>query len=306
MTRDGSAVQWVKGVVRVARHPEEFDREFAPPGHYYSPIPDRAALSASGPWSQSPTDLPGIDLRTEAQLSLLRAIAALARPDWEHPDPSRRYTYENPFFSYGDALGLYGMLALERPRQIVEVGSGFSTAVMLDTLDYLGLDTAGDANMTTGVTTSITCIEPYPDRLRSLLRPTDRPELIAQPVQQVPLGVFEALSAGDILFIDSSHVSKCGSDVNYLLLEVLPRLATGVRVHVHDVFYPFEYPRSWVVDEHRSFNEDYLLRAFLIGNASYHIEWWLNYLGMVAPEEVTAILPLAQRNYGGSIWLRRL
>jgi predicted O-methyltransferase YrrM len=299
MTHEVSGIQRAKGLVRALRHPEEYDREFAPPGHYYSPIPDRAALAASGHWSQIPTTLPGIDLRTEAQVDWLRRIAPLARPDWERPDPSRRYAYQNDFFSYGDALALHGMIALERPRRIIEVGSGFSTAVMLDTLDHLG---AGEAS----VTTSITCIEPYPDRLRALLRPADHIEILTQPVQHVPVATFEALAAGDILFIDSSHVSKCGSDVNFLFFEILPRLAAGVRVHVHDVFYPFEYPREWVVDEHRSFNEDYLLRAFLIGNVSYRIELWLNYVASVTPEEIRATLPLAERNIGGSIWLQRV
>ena len=147
-----------------------------------------------------------------------------------------------------------------KPRRIVEVGSGFSSAVMLDTLERV----EGSA--------ALTFIEPHPDRLYSLLSPQDRPTttVVAKQVQEVPLALFDELEAQDVLFIDSSHVCKIGSDVAFLLLRVLPRLKRGVLVHFHDVFYPFTYPDSWI-REGRAWNEALFLRTLLMGNAMFQI-----------------------------------
>ena len=79
-----------------------------------------------------------------------------------------------------------------------------------------------------------------------------RVRVFEKPVQQVPLSIFDALQAGDILFIDFTHVLRTGGDVCFELFEILPRLSRGVLVHFHDMFWPFEYPRSWSVDENRS------------------------------------------------------
>ena len=143
------------------------------------------------------------------------------------------------------AIILYALLRRLRPKRIIEVGSGFSSALMLDSNDRF-LD---------GSICS-TFIEPYPERLRSLLTEHDkgRIELLQTAVQSVPRDVFAPPVTNDILFIDSSHVTKIGSDVNYLLFEILPRLKPGVVVHVHDVMWPFEYPKEWLM-EGRAWNE---------------------------------------------------
>ena len=134
------------------------------------------------------------------------------------------------------------MLGWLQPERIIEAGSGYSTMIALDE-GY-----------------PVTCIEPHPDRLLSLVRPGDPVTLLRQLVQDVPLSLYGELAAGDILFIDSSHVVKAGSDVCWLLLRVLPRLAPGAVVHLHDIFWPFEYPAAWL-REHRDWTEDYLLNA---------------------------------------------
>ena len=126
------------------------------------------------------------------------------------------------------------------------------TASLLDTADELSLRPR------------ITCIEPYPERLRSLLRTADEVEILETPVQKVSLSRFAELGSGDILFIDSTHVLKSGSDVHYELFEILPSLQPGVAVHFHDLPYPFEYPLQWVFEENYSWNEAYAPRAFLI------------------------------------------
>jgi hypothetical protein len=126
--------------------------------------------------------------------------------------------------------------------------------------------------------------------------------LLPKPVQDVPIDVYSQLTSGDILFIDSTHVVKAGSDVNWLFLHVLPQLAPGVVVHVHDVFWPFEYSTAWLT-EHRDWTEDYLLHAFLIGNSSWEIMLFSSWLWHRHPELVPAHLVDQEP---GSIWLRRI
>jgi len=149
----------------------------------------------------------------------------------------------------------------------------------------------------------VTAIEPYPDTLERVVRPGDELEVVALPVQSVPVERFCALGPGDVLFIDSTHVLKTGSDVQYLYAEVLPRLAEGVYVHVHDIFWPFEYLPHWV-REGRAWNEAYLLQAYLVGNRDVEIVLWNHYLAMRHADVIAAELPAMLENPGGACWLR--
>jgi predicted O-methyltransferase YrrM len=189
---------------------------------------------------------------------------------------------------------LYALLRQGSPRLVVEVGSGFSSALVLDTSDEWLRES------------QLVFVEPYPQRLHSLLKTGDveRAEVIESAVQDVSLEVFDRLGPGDFLIIDSTHVAKVGSDVMTLLLEVMPRLRPGVLVHVHDIFYPFEYPEEWVL-EGRAWNEAYLLRAFLTGNAGYRIVLWNSLLAAFHRDRVGRQIPLWLRNTGGSLWLER-
>ena len=273
---------------------------FVPAGHFYSPLPslDEVKRDALRLFGSPPGNLPGIDLNERAQLALLEEITRYYRdlPFPAERSTARRYFYDNPSYSYSDAIFLYGMIRHAAPKRIVEVGSGHSSCVMVDT-DELFL----------GGRVDFTFIDPYPDRLRSLLRPEDlgRVRILAQRVQDVGLEPFLALESSDILFIDSSHVVKIGSDVNHLLTEILPRLRPGVYVHVHDVFYPFEYPEEWVA-EGRAWNETYALRAFLTFNQAYEIVLFNTYLERFHREIFARDMPLCLKNEGGSIWLRRI
>ncbi|MBU6199666.1 MAG: hypothetical protein KGP08_08415, partial [Xanthomonadaceae bacterium] len=132
--------------------------------------------------------------------------------------------------------------------------------------------------------------------------------LLEEKVQNVALAEFAALQAGDILFIDSSHVAKTGSDVNYLYFEVLPRLASGVRVHIHDIFLPHDYPREWVLGENRSWNEQYLLRALLMHSSAFRVVFGCSYAFWRFPDLVQAALahPRGHAFAGGSIWIERI
>jgi Methyltransferase domain len=272
----------------------------APLGHYHSPIPEQDEVLANEHiiWGPAPRTLPGIDLNEEGQLALLREFKQYynALPFEENPKNGLRYYLNNLWFGHGDAIALYGMMRHFKPKRIIEIGSGFSSAVILDTND-LFLDGS----------VSGTFIEPHPERLLSLFTERDRQQqtLLAAPVQDVDLGLFQELGANDILFVDSSHVSKVHSDVNWILFEILPRLADNVLIQFHDVFYPFEYPKEWVTLG-VAWNEDYLLRAFLQYNHAFRIEWFNAFLGCFHQDLLQSEMPLCHKNPGGSIWLKKM
>lgn len=268
-----------------------------PPGHFYSPIPSIVEVErqADRLFGAPPRTLPGIELHEAKQLELLERLQAFYdEQPFSEEKGERRYCFENPAYSYSDALFLYGMIRHAKPQRIIEVGSGYSSSVMLDTNELFF-----DGKI------QCTCVEPYPQLLRSLIRPSDRIELLESALQDVAIDRFAALESGDILFIDSTHVAKIGSDVHFIFTEILPALARGVYVHFHDVFYPFEYPKTWVY-EGRAWNEAYILRAFLTFNEAFEITLFNTFLEHFHREYFTQHMPLCLKNEGGSIWLRRL
>ena len=280
----------------------EFALRFAPPGHFYSPhadldqIEDNAHSLFHRP---SPKDLPAIDLNVAAQLSLLSRFSQFYKelPWIDATQPSNRYHLANDFFGHGDGIILYCMMRAFRPRRIIEIGSGFSSAAMLDVVE-LFFDEHCD----------LRCIEPHPQRLRALLRPDDEGQrliIMEQKLQDVCLDLFDGLAGNDFLFVDSSHVSKIGSDVNLIFFELLPRLHSGTIIHFHDIFYPFEYPKEWIL-EGRAWNEAYLLRAFLQFNPAFEVLFFNDFLHQCANAEIAAKLPATTCNPGGSLWLRKV
>jgi hypothetical protein len=289
------------------RHARELPRMEYPPGHYHSPIPSAAEVDTfTRHDAPPPLELPGIDLRREEQLTRLEEM----RPYYDElpftADDGRtrtRYRVANDFFPAADALALYGMLRHLRPRRIVEVGSGWSTCVMLDTAERL-LHPAPE----------LLLFEPFPERLLELVRPGDEERFTLErtTLQDAPLGAFRSLEADDILFVDSTHVAKVGSDVNRLLFEILPALAPGVYVHVHDVPYPFEYSAQWIGGG-RFWNEAYVVRAFLEYNSMFEIALFVDYLRRTARTELaqchelflTGVSEGPDRGGAGSLWLRR-
>jgi hypothetical protein len=272
-------------------------RQFVPAGHFYSPIPSLADIRRrEAAIFTEPPSLMGIDLRMNDQLDLVRTLASYYA---DHPfgyesTPSCRYHFENGYFEYGDALMLYGLLRHLRPRRVVEVGSGFSTALIRDTIRRHDL------------TSEHVAIDPFPRRARELLgESTPGLEIMPTPLQDVDLDVFLSLGRNDMLFVDSTHVSKVGSDVNLIMFEILPRLEPGVIVHFHDVFYPFEYPREWIYVG-RAWNESYLLRGFLTFNEKYRILLFNDLLGRFHSDAVGRLMPLWLKDPGASLWLERL
>jgi pterin-4a-carbinolamine dehydratase len=270
------------------------------PGHFYSPIVDvsEAMADADKLFAPGLHDMPEVDLRVAAQVELVRQLARFyGEEDFpvEKLD-GRRYCLDNAYFCYGDAFAYYSLLRHLKPKRVVEVGAGWSSAVLLDTDEaFLG--------------NSIDCtfIDPYPDRLLSLMTEADkaRTRILQCRLQDVDLSEFERLESGDVLFIDSSHIAKTGSDVLHAVFKILPALAHGVWVHIHDIHANFEYPRAWV-EEGRSWNENYLMRAFLMHNREWRIELHAATLAECAAEQLLPLVPAVGQNVGGSLWLRKV
>jgi Methyltransferase domain len=273
--------------------------QWVPPGHFYSPYPDLDEYARRSPGLLDPArDLPGIDLHEDEQVALAEVIGKLVAdlPFPAHDDSSYRYWADNPSYAWSDGAVLHAILRHVGPRRIVEVGSGHSSAMILDTRDgWLDPDV------------EVTFVEPYADLLRSLLHEGDsgRATIHEAFVQDVPLEVFTGLEAGDVVFFDLTHVVKPGSDVNHVILEVLPRLAPGVWVHFHDMFWPFEYPAAWV-QEGRAWQEAYLLRAFLTYNPTYEIRWFQSFMWLRHHELVRREVPWSVTNPGGNLWLQKV
>lgn len=296
--RVGRRLPIVRAIVAEAEAAREAFR-FAPPGHYYSPIPSPEQIRAGAERLSRarPREIPGVELNEERQLAILEHLKVFYRelPFTRTKTPGRRYFFENPAYSYSDAICLYGMIRHARPRRIIEVGSGYSSCVTLDTNELFFSNRI-----------ACTFIDPYPSLLRSLITSEDgdRVEILPSYLQEVDVTRFRELGENDILFIDSTHVAKVGSDVNYIFFEILPALRRGVYVHFHDVFHPFEYPAAWLY-EGRVWTEAYLLRAFLSFNAAYEVVLYNTFLEYFHRAEFERHMPLCLENEGGSIWLRR-
>lgn len=284
---------------RLRLHPNYLGAVTYPPGHYYSPLLDLEMLGASD--RHLPFDgeewWEHLDMRETEQRAyyedLLDHHEILPFPCQKADD--FRYFTDNQWFPASDAHTLSCIIQKEQARRIIEVGSGFSSAVMLDTLEH------------TGATAKLTFIEPDPERLHSLLTPHDSAltTIHTQIVQKIPPDTFDQLEAQDLLFIDSSHVSKVGSDVSYIFLRILPRLKPGVIIHVHDVFYPYTYPAVWI-REGKAWNESLFLRAFLIGNPHFQIMAFNSYAAQTFPELFETRCHAYLENAGGSIWIRKV
>ncbi len=269
-----------------------------PPGHYYSPLPSVEEIAEAFARGGFGPPFAAVDLNEAAQFARLERFAAYYP---EQPFPTaqtsgRRFWLANGSYGAFDAIMLYGMLREARPRRIIEIGSGFSSAAMLDLNDHVF-----------GGVIAFTFIDPEMKRLRALLRPDDAAltTLIEKRVQDVPLETFAALGENDVLFVDSSHVSKIGSDVNRIFFDILPTLAPGVLVHIHDIAGNLDYPRDWL-EQGRAWNEQYLLHAFLMYNRAWRVELFTTWLDSQRHEFIKTRMPLCANEGGGQLWLRKL
>lgn len=264
-----------------------------PFNHYESPYPDITEIHyKEAEIFDKNKEVLNIDFNITRQFEILKKMEKISLPGWSNNlgENNYRYYYNNIWFGKGSADALYYMLRIVKPKRIIEIGSGYSTSAMLDINETYFENTI-----------QIISIEPRADRLKALLRSNDNLKIYEINMQEVSLGLFSQLERDDFLFVDSSHVSKINSDVNRIFFEILPRLRKGVYVHFHDIFYPFIYPRPWVY-EGRAYGETYLLRAFLMNNSSWSIQFFGDMLEYQYKDQMIDRL----KGCGsGSIWLRR-
>jgi len=270
-----------------------------PAGHFYSPVcdPDELAARRERLWPAEPRDR-HIDFNDAYHHKAINEWLPEAMRDFDYPETGPEdeclegYYTANSQFSHLDCRMLFTLLRRWRPARMIEVGGGYSTLLSADVNRRWLRERM-----------HFTCIEPFP-RPFLARRPPGLSELLVEKVEEIPLERFQRLEPGDVLFIDSSHVCKTGSDVNYLYFEVIPRLQPGVRVHVHDIFLPAEYPEQWVLEDNRSWNEQYLLRAMLTHNPRYQVLFGCMYAALRFPQLIQVAMGLAegQTMGGGSFW----
>src|SRR5215213_6562039 len=219
------------------------------PIHYYEPLPDFRSITEEQ--IKRRRSYPGMDFRWREQLALLDELAGYRDEVLEV-----EFDFDNDYFGGCDAAVYYSLIRHLKPQRIIEIGGGYSTRIASKALALNGKG-------------KLTCIEPYPQpRLNGVHL---KVELIPKRVEEMDSNFFSCLEAGDILFIDSSHMVKFGSDVCYEFFEILPRIARGVWIHVHDIFFPGDYPAEWLLSRRLALNEQYFLEAFLSFNREFRI-----------------------------------
>jgi hypothetical protein len=275
--------------------------------HFYSPIPDTKILGSKKDLWEKEMELVGVDLNVERQIDLLENIFPEFREEYDFPLNKTSTPYEyyinNGAFGLISAAVLHCMIRYFAPRTIIEVGSGNSTYVSAR---------AGQMNQARGqVAANIISIEPYPNEVLRKGFP-GLSELIPKRVEEVDINFFSQLDDKDILFIDSSHVVRTGGDVNFLYLEVLPRLKKGVVIHIHDVFFPKHYPKDWIIRNRNFWTEQYILQAFLTYNNQFEVLWCGSYIYFKYLERLKSIFPppkglgFCENYFSSSFWMRKI
>ena len=270
---------------RAQSHPHLTDRwgYHIRPIHYYEPIPDFRAITLEQITRRR--EFPALDFRWDDQLALLKELTA-----YRDELSALEFDFDNGFFSGFDAAVYYSLIRHLKPQRVIEIGGGYSTQLAAKALRGNG---------------KLICIEPYPERLNGV---GPSVELIQKRVEEIDVEFFSCLEAGDILFIDSSHAVKFGGDVCYEFLQLLPRLPPGVWIHVHDIFFPHDYPAEWLIERRTAFNEQYLLEAFLSFNEKFQValaNYWfrLDYSNEAGRLWAKAL----STDYGASsLWMKRV
>lgn len=262
--------------------------------HYYDPFIDPDEFSQ--PLS-SERPLPGLDLNEAGQIALLRKLR-FEKELAEIPrsrGANSAYYFDNSTFGSGDGEIFFGLLRHLKPKRVVEVGCGLSTLIAEEALRR---------NRAEGAPCHHLCIEPYEKPF--FVSPDI--ELLRSRSQQAPLSIFERLESGDVLFLDTTHVLRPQGDVLHAFQRILPVLAKGVYIHIHDIFTPFDYPDTWVRDDMRMWDEQYLLEAFLAFNPHFEVVAALHFLKRRHPDLLLACCPALRELDGtpSSFWMRSL
>ena len=272
--------------------------------HFYTPIPE--AEDCTQDYWDSVSELVGIEINIEAIKKFVEQELGAYKPElrrypFHRGDASGGFYLVNGGFMAVDADMYYCLIRQARPSRIIEVGCGFSTVLASD---------AVLKNREEGIESKLLCVEPYPSpNLQDGNLAVDR--FLKMKVQQVDVKEFTALEENDILFIDTTHVLKSGGDVQFLYCEILPRLASGVLVHVHDISLPRHYPKVYFEESYYFWNEQYLLQAFLTHNSRVEVIWPGNYMMVYRPEwmmktfpEIAAMREKYPSSEPSSFWFR--
>ena len=273
------------------------------PVHYYSPLPNSEELSQCL-WEKK-NELIGIELNIDLAVDLLMRLAKDYQQEYtkfphEPTSNHQQFYLNNGAYGRGDAEILYSMIRDRKPQRIIEIGSGNSTLLISQAIRKNRSDDSD-------YFCDFLAIEPYPPEYLNPL-PTEVGKLLQQQIQTVPLEEFTSLKSGDIQFIDSSHVAKIGSDVMYEYLEILPRLAPGVVIHIHDIFLPMEYPYEWIDELKFFWNEQYLLQGFLSFNQEFKVIMPTYALDKQYPGGLKTYIPSCAeqtKDLASSFWIER-
>lgn len=297
-----------KNIIKLsAEDIEEIDNQIAqatksiferyPAGHYYSAVPSQNDLNEFlKNKNDNLLEFGGINVNISKQLENLAYIEKTFNEInfTEEKNSKDLYFLNNIWFHPYDAYTLAAIILKNKPEKIIEIGSGFSTGVMLDINRKFCNNNI-----------KITCIEPNPQRLKDVLGgELERVSFYEKRLQEVDCEIFKELKENDILFVDSSHVAKMNSDVLKIFFEILPNLNNGVIIHFHDIFNNFSYPKEWIIQK-RCWNETFLLRAFLQYNSDFAIEYFCDFMrAYIENNQITTKLPINKGS--GSIYLRKI
>jgi len=263
--------------------------------NYYEPIPDFREVKPEQLTRQRSS--PAIDFRIEEQRALICRLGTRFKAELAElagkPAPAG-FDFANPYFGGLDAAAYYALVRDLEPSLVVEIGSGYSTQIASKALER---------NAHVGKPGRLVCIEPYPEQ--RLTGSGAKFELHEIKVQDLPLEFFGQLNANDILMIDSSHVATVGSDVCVELLDILPRLKSSVWIHIHDIFFPTDYPVEWVIERRQAFNEQYMLEAFLAFNQTFTVQLANAWMWRREQETLRHLFDGTNTLPPASLWMRR-
>lgn len=289
-------------LVVIQAHPSIADNwgYFVRPIHYYEPLPDFSQITVEQVLTRRSFN--HINFNWTLQFNYIERLKKYSKEIQDIAngiDSNTTFDFYNNAYGELDAAIYYALIREIKPLKLVEIGSGYSTFIA---------SLAIEKNAQQGNTGFLTCIEPYPPQY--LEDSQLNIELIQTKIEDIHLDYFDQLQSGDILFIDSTHTVKYGGDCIREILDILPQLPKGVFVHIHDIFFPYDYPPQWIIEERRAWNEQYLLEAFLAYNSSFEIILANNYLTIDYPGKVaeiwTNLLNSKNTHSAGGFWIRKV
>lgn len=261
--------------------------------HYYEPQFNLSQLKRDLYKNRS---FPGFDFNMKKQLKNISNLIyknELLELNLEKKSPNYNFNIKNNFFENGDAEIYYQLIRHLKPKNILEIGSGHSTLIALEAIKK--------NKSVAKIETKITCVEPYENKWLDHLNI----KILRKKIENLDESYYLALEKNDILFIDSSHVIRPQGDVLKIFFEIVPKLKKGTIVHVHDIFTPKDYPKKWLIEQNKFWNEQYLVEALMMNKDKYEIYLMLNYLKNNAYEQLRKICPyLKDNNEPSSLYIK--